>query len=88
MKHFPYSLFTVLTLISIGLLSGCSQESTDTPRKPNIIFILVDDLGKEWVSAYGAEDIETPHVDQLAATGMQFSNAYVMPSAHRQDSHS
>jgi arylsulfatase A-like enzyme len=48
-------------------------------EKPNIVFILVDDLGKEWISAYGAEDIETPHIDALAASGIKFTNVYSMP---------
>ena len=47
-------------------------------KKPNIIFIMVDDLGPEWVGCYGAEDIKTPNIDRLAAGGMQFSNAYSM----------
>lgn len=47
--------------------------------KPNILFIMVDDLGKEWISCYGAEDIKTPHIDALAAGGMKFHNAYSMP---------
>jgi arylsulfatase A-like enzyme len=47
--------------------------------KPNILFILVDDLGKEWISCYGAEDISTPNIDALAAGGMIFHNAYSMP---------
>ena len=50
------------------------------PRgKPNILFIMVDDLGKEWISCCGAEDIKTPHVDALAAGGMRMTNAYSMP---------
>ena len=32
--------------------------------KPNIIFILLDDLGKEWISCYGGENIKTPHIDK------------------------
>ncbi len=48
-------------------------------QKPNILFILADDLGKEWISCYGAEDIQTPHIDALAKGGMKFSNAYSMP---------
>ena len=36
--------------------------------KPNIIFILLDDLGKEWISCYGGENIETPHIDKLASS--------------------
>ena len=47
--------------------------------RPNILFIMVDDLGKEWISCYGAEDIKTPNIDALAKTGMRFDNAYSMP---------
>jgi len=48
-------------------------------EKPNILFILVDDLGKEWIRCYGAEGIETPNIDALAKSGMRFENAYAMP---------
>ena len=41
---------------------------------------MADDLGKEWISCYGAEDIETPNIDALAAGGMKFNNAYSMPA--------
>jgi arylsulfatase A-like enzyme len=46
---------------------------------PNIILILVDDLGKEWISCYGAEDIATPNIDALAQGGILFNNVYSMP---------
>jgi len=48
-------------------------------QRPNIIFAMVDDLGKEWISCYGAEEIQTPHIDQLAQCGLRFENAYSMP---------
>jgi arylsulfatase A-like enzyme len=48
-------------------------------RPPNILFIMVDDLGKEWVSCYGSRSIKTPHIDALAAGGIRFENAYSMP---------
>ena len=60
------------------LLSAFSGEAA-TKQKPNILFIMVDDLGKEWISCYGAQDIKTPHIDALAAGGMKFNNAYSMP---------
>ena len=41
---------------------------------------MLDDLGKEWIACYGAEDINTPNIDSLAASGMVFNNAYSMPS--------
>ncbi|NWK54192.1 sulfatase-like hydrolase/transferase [Verrucomicrobiaceae bacterium N1E253] len=47
--------------------------------KPNIIFILIDDLGKEWLSCYGGEGIKTPAIDELAKEGIRFNNAYSMP---------
>lgn len=62
------------------LLFAAPVVAADTSGgKPNIIFIMVDDLGKEWISCYGAEGIKTPHIDKLAAQGMKFDNAYCMP---------
>lgn len=62
-----------------GLAVPLLAASERRDDRPNILFILLDDLGKEWVSAYGAEDIRTPHIDALAATGTRFENFYVMP---------
>ena len=56
-----------------------NNHQSPTMEKPNIIFILIDDLGKEWINCYGGEDIETPNIDKLAATGMKFNHAYSMP---------
>ena len=61
----------LLALLSAALCLAADQ--------PNLIFIMVDDLGPEWISSYGARDIETPRIDQLAARGMRFENAYSMP---------
>lgn len=46
------------------------------PARPNIVFILADDLGYGDVGVYGGEVIETPHMDQLAREGMRFTSAY------------
>ncbi len=43
---------------------------------PNLIFILVDDLGATDLSCYGSKFYETPHIDKLAAEGMKFTQAY------------
>jgi arylsulfatase A-like enzyme len=43
---------------------------------PNIIFILIDDMGWRDLSCYGSSFYETPHIDRLAASGMVFSDAY------------
>jgi arylsulfatase A-like enzyme len=47
--------------------------------RPNIILIMADDLGKEWLSCYGGEEMQTPNLDQLASDGIRFENAYSMP---------
>jgi arylsulfatase A-like enzyme len=44
--------------------------------KPNIIFILIDDMGWRDLSCYGSQFYETPNIDRLAAEGMSFSQAY------------
>lgn len=62
-------------ILLICSFSACFAKT----EKPNILFILLDDLGKEWISAYGAEEIKTPNIDEMAKTGMQFSNFYSMP---------
>jgi arylsulfatase A-like enzyme len=68
--------------VCVAVVFACAARAADTAdpiKQPNIIFILVDDLGKEWVSCYGAEDIQTPHIDKLAVEGMRFENAWCMP---------
>lgn len=45
-------------------------------RKPNILFILIDDLGWRDLTCYGSTFYETPHLDRLADSGMRFTDAY------------
>ena len=49
------------------------------PAKPNIIFILADDLGLDGVSCYGADSHKTPNIDKLAAGGTRFETCYAAP---------
>ncbi len=46
------------------------------PGRPNILMIMVDDLGYGDLSSYGATDLKTPHIDRLVAAGMRFGNFY------------
>ncbi|MEO1011491.1 MAG: sulfatase-like hydrolase/transferase [Bacteroidota bacterium] len=70
-----------INFICLLALLNCTSGKQDTQEneQPNILFILVDDLSKEWISAYGAEDISTPNIDALAENGMLFNNVYSMP---------
>jgi arylsulfatase A-like enzyme len=51
----------------------CNNKSS---RRPNIVFILVDDLGWADVGCYGSDLHETPNIDRLARQGMRFTDAY------------
>ncbi len=57
-------------------LSGCHQSSEMSSRKPNIIFILADDLGYGDLGCYGQKQIQTPHLDRMAAEGIRFTQHY------------
>jgi len=49
---------------------------TQEKKKPNIIFIMADDLGYAQLGSYGQEKIKTPNIDKLAEEGMKFTNFY------------
>ncbi|HVV04978.1 MAG TPA: arylsulfatase [Puia sp.] len=51
-------------------------SSTSGQQRPNIIFILADDLGYGDLGCYGQEKIETPHIDAMARDGMRFTQFY------------
>ncbi len=55
---------------------GCSSEGKPKDDKPNIVFILVDDLGWADLGYTGSIFYETPNIDKLAAEGTVFTNAY------------
>jgi len=68
--------FFIIVLVASGLFS-CSQfQQSEQYSKPNIIYILADDLGYSEVGCYGQEKIETPNIDALATNGMLFTQHY------------
>ena len=50
------------------------------PTKPNVIFMLTDDLGYSDVGCYGAEKVKTPHIDRLAVEGIRFTDFHTAAS--------
>ncbi len=60
-----------LLLFFFFLTTACAAE-----RKPNIVFILADDLGYGDIACYGCPDAGTPNIDKLAADGARFTNFY------------
>ena len=68
--------FGALTLLCIPVAATAAGSSTS---KPNVIFILADDLGIDGVSCYGADKHKTPQIDRLAASGTRFEICYAAP---------
>ena len=74
MKH------TITFLTAWLLVPLAALNAADAPRpagKPNVIFIVVDDLGSGDLGCYGGKDIPRPQIDALAASGARFASGYV-----------
>jgi len=61
---------------ALAMPSGLPAGAKTQIDKPNIVVILVDDLGYGDLSSYGAEDLKTPNIDSLVVTGMRLDNFY------------
>ena len=68
----------ILILLTAVLLAPLAALHA-VPAKPNIVFILADDLGFAEISANGSDRYQTPHIDSLAKTGIRFSRFYTAP---------
>lgn len=64
------------SIVFLPLIACTGQPEKQTPEKPNIIFIMADDLGYGDLSCYGQEKFATPNIDRLAIEGMRFTNYY------------
>ncbi|HZK81334.1 MAG TPA: sulfatase-like hydrolase/transferase, partial [Humisphaera sp.] len=79
MRHPP--LWRACAIISISLICTAAARAGEVGaaapvRKPNIIFILIDDMGWRDLGCCGSTFYETPNIDRLAAGGMRFTQAY------------
>ncbi|MCA9228447.1 MAG: sulfatase-like hydrolase/transferase, partial [Planctomycetales bacterium] len=70
----------VVAVLATGWLvadvSVAGESDGDAARRPNVVVILVDDLGFGDLGCQGAEDLRTPHVDRLMSQGLRFNNFY------------
>jgi arylsulfatase A len=71
---------TILTVLAAWVLalasSHCASRQAAEAKPPNIVFILIDDLGWADVGCFGSKYYQTPNIDRLAAQGMRFTDAY------------
>jgi arylsulfatase A-like enzyme len=88
LKPFPALMAIVARVFVLALISTGVQfqgggrlvaEETGTPRPPNFLIVLLDNLGQEWISCYGSESGRTPHIDRLAAEGVRAEHCYTPP---------
>src|SRR5262249_10250803 len=63
---------------SVALLAllPSAAAAQDGPRKPNVVFIIADDLAAYAVGAYGNQQVRTPNIDRMAAQGVRFDRAF------------
>lgn len=69
----------VIAFVVILLAASFPSVRAAEQSKPNIIFVLADDLGIDGVSCYGADKHQTPKIDALAASGTRFQTCYAAP---------
>src|SRR5215510_11381926 len=65
-----------LPLCALFVLLFASAVLAQSVRKPNVIFILVDDMGYADLSSFGSKDIRTPNIDRLAKEGVKLTQMY------------
>ena len=73
------SILLVLALGNSMRAEEFTAPKTSGASKPNIIFILSDDLGVDILSCFGSDQYKTPNLDALAAGGMKFTHTYAAP---------
>ena len=64
-----------LAMLGLTVVPAMAQNNTTQKKKPNVLFIAVDDL-KPLIAAYGDKHAKTPGMDRLAKEGIVFQNAY------------
>ncbi len=78
MKRRQFMKTAAIAAIGPAVTVGASAASAKSKRKPNILLILVDDLGERSLSCFGST-APTPNMDRLAREGMVFRNAHAAP---------
>ncbi len=81
MKRQLRTTLCILAFVTLlGPLAGAGLRAAERERRPpNILFVLLDNIGKDWFRCYGSQENATPNIDRLACTGLKVRNFYVTP---------
>lgn len=72
------TIATAVIRLTILFATTHPLSNLQAAEQPNVVLILADDLGWTDLSCYGGDLVETPHLDELAADGVRFTEAYAM----------
>lgn len=75
MNESRFYLYSILTLIILAC-ARCKQAKESENQKPNLLFIIADDLTFRDLSCYGSKNVKTPNIDALAEQGMRFTRCF------------
>lgn len=74
----PIMIIVAVLILALGAAEGVLAQGGPQPRasKPDVVLIIMDDLGYGDLSSYGAPDARTPNIDRLARDGVRLTDAY------------
>jgi hypothetical protein len=76
MKQCSFKIQALFLILSLCPFAACDADDRLQPLRPNMIFILADDLGYGETGCYGQKIIQTPALDQMAREGLRFTRFY------------
>lgn len=76
MKTLLFTTGCITGALISPVIQAAEKKSPDQKKKPNVVFIIADDLGYGDISCYGQEKFQTPNIDRLAQEGMRFTQCY------------
>ena len=72
-----YTIIVTLIGAVFATTRLAAAQPTDAPQHPNVLFVLIDDMGYGDLSCFGGKRMPTPQIDQLASEGIRFTQFYV-----------
>jgi len=69
--------YLIIMIFLVPLWGSLGRSDAEEQRPPNVVVIFIDDMGYADIGPFGAEGIDTPHLDRMAAEGMRFTDFLV-----------